>query len=188
MMENGYLYDELPDKELLELIKEDNDKAFDAIYNRYWTYLTLYAAGQFNCMQKAEDVVQEIFMSFYTRRNIVRITVSLRAYLCQALKFKIINERRSQLVRATYQKAIHCNDVFVFKYGYYQTCEYKELANNINHSINSLPEKCRQAFLLSRGEELSYKNISGRLGISVSTVEKHIIKALKLIKGNLNPE
>jgi RNA polymerase sigma-70 factor (ECF subfamily) len=49
-----------------------------------------------------------------------------------------------------------------------------------------LPEKCRQAILLSRGEQLSYKDISGQLGISISTVEKHISKALKFLKLNLN--
>jgi RNA polymerase sigma-70 factor (ECF subfamily) len=48
-----------------------------------------------------------------------------------------------------------------------------------------LPEKCREVFMLSRSEDLSYKDISGHLGISVSTVEKHISKALKVLRTSL---
>jgi RNA polymerase sigma-70 factor (ECF subfamily) len=67
----------------------------------------------------------------------------------------------------------------------YHVCESKELASNINRSIDSLPEKCREVFMLSRSEDLSYKDISGHLGISVSTVEKHISKALKVLRTSL---
>ena len=66
--------------------------------------------------------------------------------------------------------------------------EAKETKELIRKFITKLPGKCREVFLLSRNENLSYKAISGGLGISVSTVEKHIIKALKLLKNNLNFE
>ena len=64
--------------------------------------------------------------------------------------------------------------------------EAKELEQTIGQSVGRLPEKCKKAFLLSRQENLSYKDISGELAISVSTVEKHISKALKLIRCQLN--
>ena len=97
-----------------------------------------------------------------------------------------MNEFRSQVVRNTYQKNIHYTYSFAYAgSNVHHVCETKELAYNINRSINLLPEKCRQAFLLSRSEDLSYKDISGHLGISISTVEKHISKALKFLKVNL---
>jgi RNA polymerase sigma-70 factor (family 1) len=187
MFNTNYFYCELSDKKLFALVKQDDKKAFEEIYSRYWSFLTQSASKHLQSKQKAEDIVQEIFISFYNRRYEIEFSVSLRAYLCQALKFKIMNEFRSQVVRNTYQKTIH------YTYSYanannsaYHEYESKELAYSINRSINLLPEKCRQAFLLSRGEELSYKDISGHLGISISTVEKHISKALKFLKVNLN--
>jgi len=186
MMTTNNYYQLLSDRELLDLVKANDNNAFGEIYNRYWDFLIQSASRHLQSKQKAEDLVQEIFLSFYNRRNEFELAVSLRAYLSQALKFKIMNEYRSQVVRDTYQKNVH----YTYTYAYagnnvHHAYETKELAYNINRSINMLPEKCKQAFLLSRSEDLSYKDISGHLNISVSTVEKHIIKALKFLKTNL---
>lgn len=180
---NDY-YQQLSDRELLDLVKEDNKKAFGEIYSRYWNFLIQLASKHLQSKQKAEDIAQEIFISFYNRRNEFELSVSLRAYLSQALKFKIMNEFRSQVVRDTYSKHVRYAYTYSNKTTH-DTYETKELAYNINRSINLLPEKCKQAFLLSRSEDLSYKDISGHLNISVSTVEKHISKALKFLKTNL---
>jgi RNA polymerase sigma-70 factor (ECF subfamily) len=147
MLNPNYFYCQLSDKKLFELVQQDDEKAFGEIYSRYWEGLTQSASRHLQSKQKAEDIVQEIFISFYNRRYEIEFSVSLHAYLCQALKFKVMNEFRSQVVRDTYQKTVH--------YAYannsaYHIYESKELANNINRSIKLLPEKCRQAFLLSR--------------------------------------
>jgi len=182
----NYFYQQLSDNDLFDLVKQDDTKAFEEIYGRYWKFLTLSASICLQSKQKAEDIVQEIFISFYNRRYAIEFSVSLRAYLCKALKFKIMNESRSQIVRDTYQKAVHYSYSYAHSESAYHLCEAKELENNINRSIGFLPQKCRQAFLLSREEDLSYKDISGHMGISVSTVEKHISKALRILKLSLN--
>lgn len=182
----NYSYQQLSDNDLFDLVKQDDNKAFEEIYTRYWNFLTLSASIHLQSKQKAEDVVQEIFISFYNRRYAIEFSVSLRAYLCKALKFKIMNESRSQIVRDTYQKAVHYEYSYANYDSAYHLCETKELEHNINRSIGFLPEKCRQAFLLSRAEDLSYKDISGHMGISVSTVEKHISKALRILKLTLD--
>ena len=187
-MKNKCVYTDLPDETLFALIKENDQKAFGEIYSRYWIYLTSSAAKHFPDWQKAEDMVQEILISLYNRRNTLEFSVSIRAYLSQALKFKIMNEFRSKAVRDAYQKTIHYLYAGSAQTNVYHECESKELACNINRSINSLPEKCRQVFMLSRSEDLSYKDISGHLGISVSTVEKHVSKALKVLRTSIEFE
>ncbi len=188
MLTTDHQYHLLSDNELCALVKQDSEKAFEEIYSRYWHFLTSSAAKHLQCRQKAEDIVQEIFISFYNRRDSIEFSVSLRAYLCKALKFKIMNEFRSKAVRTAYQKTIYSIRTGSDQTNFFYTYEYKELAQSIDHSVSLLPEKCRQAFLLSRAEDLSYKDISGQLGISVSTVEKHISKALKFLKLDLNVE
>ena len=63
--------------------------------------------------------------------------------------------------------------------------ENKELDNTIKQAINNLPEKCKEVFLLSRDEQLKYKEIADKLGISIKTVENHIGKALKILHSSI---
>lgn len=177
-------YQSLKDEQLFEFVQNDDQAAFAELYKRYWTFLLDMAYKSLQCRDKAEDIVQEIFVSLYQRRKAIQLEVSLRAYLYNALKFKAFNEIRSKLVRQSYQKSTFFSSSC--KIDFAPPCETKELKTAIENSVHQLPEKCRQTFLLSREEHLSYKDISGELNISVSTVEKHIIKALKCIKGNLN--
>jgi len=177
----------LPDTQLFDLVRtNDDEKAFEQIYIRYFSTLTSSASKLLRCEQKAEDIVQEIFLSLYNRRSDIELTVSLRAYLWKAVRFKIMNEYRSRTVREAYQQTVS------FVYGNEAAerisshFEAKELYGRIDRCVNMLPDKCRKVFLLSRAEDLSYKDISGHLGISVSTVEKHISKALRLLRVNLN--
>ena len=184
MLMSKSLYQQFSDEQLFLYIKNDDQLALKELYDRYWSYLLDSAYKSLQSIDKAEDVVQDIFISLYQRRKAIDLEVSLKAYLCKALKFKILNEIRSQLVRETYQKTVFfetsCKNDFATQY------ETKELKNIIDRSVEQLPEKCKQAFLLSRQENLSYKDISGELSISVSTVEKHISKALRFLKLNLN--
>jgi len=63
--------------------------------------------------------------------------------------------------------------------------EFEELRAKINATIDSLPERCRQVFVLSRFQAMSYKEIAESLDISPKTVENHISKALKTLSAAL---
>ena len=58
----------------------------------------------------------------------------------------------------------------------------KDLRKNLEDAITSLPPKCREVFMMSYIEDLPNKDISARLGISLSTVENHIYSALKQLR------
>lgn len=55
----------------------------------------------------------------------------------------------------------------------------------LDTAIAQLPDNCRQVYLLHREEGLSYRDISFRMSISVSMVEKHMSKAIRLLKRDL---
>jgi RNA polymerase sigma-70 factor (ECF subfamily) len=63
--------------------------------------------------------------------------------------------------------------------------QLRELEQQLRAAINELPEQCRTIFQLSRYEELRYREIGSRLGISVKTVENQMGKALKLLRARL---
>ena len=65
--------------------------------------------------------------------------------------------------------------------------EHSELEQLVDAAIDSLPEKCRLVFVLSRFEELTYNEIADQLGISPKTVENQISKALRILRNTLQP-
>lgn len=62
---------------------------------------------------------------------------------------------------------------------------HAELQHEIEIAVESLPPRCKQVFLMSRIESLSYKTISEILGISEKTVENHLVKALAILRTSL---
>jgi RNA polymerase sigma-70 factor (family 1) len=183
MPETTLLLDELSDAELFQLTKRENIRAFEVLYRRHWAHLINAAYKRLQSRQRAEDIVQELFITLYQKRNFLEITVSLKAYLSQALKYRVLNEFRAEGIRSTHVKSLFLSDEC--KNDFVEGLEAKELHKLIEASLAGLPEKCRQVFLLSRREHMSNKEISNELNISVSTVEKHVGRALKTLKGHL---
>ncbi len=180
MTVTDYPYVQLTDEKLFSLVKNKDERAFDELYKRCSPVLIEAASKRLQCRESAKDIVQDLFLSIYLKRNTLEFKVSLRAYLCQALKYKMMNVMRSRIVREKYNKNVFFVDYS--KNDFALSLEAKECMERIEVGLNKLPTKCRTVFELSRNENLSYKDISGGLGISVSTVEKHITKALKVLR------
>ena len=177
------LYEKLSDAELFRLVQQEDSQAFAVLYTRHWAFLMDMAYRRFQSREKAEDIIQEIFISLYQKRHQIEFTVSLQAYLAQALKYKVLNELRSMNIRNDYKKNVFFSTIC--KNDFANVLEAKELRRQMDQTISALPDKCKKVFFLSRWEKKSNKEISNCLSISVSTVEKHIGKALKLIREDL---
>ncbi len=98
MLLTKLFYSQKLDAELFHLFKKDDVKAFEELYNRYWPGLVNKAYKRINCREKAEAIVQYIFVDIYQRRTTIDLTISIVAYLNQALKFKILNEYQSEII------------------------------------------------------------------------------------------
>jgi RNA polymerase sigma-70 factor (family 1) len=171
--------------ELLSLLREDNRAAFEEIYRRHWPALMDAAWKRLQDTQTAEELVQDVFISLYLRRLDLVIHTSLAGYLKSALKYKVLNEVRARLVRDQYSLKVIRSSANLADNPHEQL-DARELEQIINDKVNELPEKCREVFILSRQEHLSHQHIADRLGISVSTVEKHIGKALRIVRTHIN--
>jgi RNA polymerase sigma-70 factor (family 1) len=176
-------YSHYSDLELFGLIKQENLTAFEELYHRYWGTLTDSVYKRLQSRQKAEDLVQDLFIDIFQKRNIIEFKVSVKAYLHQAIKYKVLNEFRSDNIKNNYTKSLFFSPTS--KNDFANHLEAKDLRLKITEVMNQLPEKCKKAFLLSRMENLSNKEISSNMKISVSTVEKHIGKALKMFRDSL---
>lgn len=172
----------LSDQELQVLVSKGNEHAFEVIFNRYWKRLYSYAFKIYRSEEICEDIVQELFISYWNNAAQAQI-LNLEAYLLKSVKYKIANHIRSlkfekehlDVVDALHAPLKTVNDI-----------EYKELEGALLDEINKLSPKCRDVFVLSRIESLSNSEIAQRLNLSIHTVEKHISNALKQLRSNPN--
>lgn len=172
------------DIQLLRRLNESDTEAFAAIYQKYWKKLFDSCYKRIYFREESEEIVQELFVNLWEKRESLTITVSLEAYFFGALRYAVFNWIRSQKVRDSYFDAllnhseISLNDI---EDGLY----YEELSGAWERSIEELPDKLRLVYQLSRKENLTYKEISIQLNTPLDTVEKRLGRAMKIIRDNL---
>lgn len=176
----------------LHLLPEKNDKAsFDQFFRRYYPRLTAYAC-LFVEPQAAEDLVQDLFVYLWENSDEIHIHTSVDAYLFKAVHLRCLN-RIKQLKTRNYHHKLIEDYISEFEFKLFdpdkndsiQKLFMEEVKEEIKTAIDSLPEKCREVFMLSYIYDLKNKEISEVLGISLSTVENHIYNALKTLRQKL---
>lgn len=166
------------DDVLLVLLKEDNKGAFDVIYLRYWERLYCYLLKAIKDAEEAEDILQEIFVSLWKRRRNLDSIECLNTYLFSCVRYMGFRYIRNEIKKNDFRRSW----AFLFQEED-NLSELKitanELSRLLNNEIDKLPVKMREVFILSRKNELSYKEIAYKLNISDKTVKKQINNALK---------
>ena len=162
--------------ELLKLLSEDNAEAFEEIYNRYAGDMFLYAINILNKKEICEDLIQNIFIDFWTKRRELKIT-NLSSYLFRAVKNQIFNHLRSKKFTSENLKRLNIIDVSI---GVSKKMEYDELEKMVFSCVDKLPKRCQQIFVLSRFQDRSNKEIAEELDISLQAVKNQIQKRFVL--------
>ncbi|MBB6235466.1 RNA polymerase sigma-70 factor (ECF subfamily) [Pedobacter sp. AK013] len=170
------------DAELTELLRKGDRGAFTIIYNSYWKLLFQTAHRILNNAIAAEDIVQDIFVSLWNRKN-EAVILNLKAYLQQATRFAVYEAIRQKKHDSNFYNRLALITADIITDNPLLFKEQQELLSEI---INALPEDCKESFRLSREEGMTYKQIAAVLGISEKTVEKRITKSLKHIRKGLS--
>ncbi|HEY8930560.1 MAG TPA: RNA polymerase sigma-70 factor [Mucilaginibacter sp.] len=180
-----YNYNILNDKELTGLLQQGDEYAFTEIYNRYWSKLFAVAANKIKELDEAEEIVQDIFVSLWRRREDLADINTLSAYLAVSVKYRIIKLLDKQARQQQYSDYTQYVKTLADD-STQQWLEFEELRTRIANFVADLPEKCRLVYQLSRDSGLSHKKIAEELSISEKTVEAHLSKALKTLRTRLS--
>lgn len=168
------------DEELIALLKKDDVSAFTELYERYWDRMLYVAISKLDNRLEAEEVVQDIFASLWTRRGELNIHGSFSAYMATAVKYKILNllaKERWQNSYCHYKKHIDANLSNCTE----DTVTFEDLREHLSKKVGELPKKGRLAFQLSREAGLSHKEIAREMQISEKAVERNIARSVRTL-------
>lgn len=163
---------------LLDQIQNDNIAAYNELYKQFYAPLCIFAGRYITESKLAEDCVQDVFLKIWKDRKSISVSISVRSYLVTAVKNNCLNILRKKKLELNYEQYI-LNTYDEYNAGDLYSVE--ELQNMIDRAIERLPEKFREVFLMSRFEQLTYREIADKKNISVKTVEAHMHKALSLL-------
>ncbi|WP_316815485.1 RNA polymerase sigma-70 factor [Pedobacter nyackensis] len=177
-------YPKLTDFELAHLLKNDDRAAFTEIYTRYTTLLFSYAYKKLRNKEEAQDIVQEVFVNLWNKRNDFQLNTNLAGYLYIAVRnraFDLFAHKKLEIkyvdsMQAFFELKESATDHLVRE---------KQISDQIDREINALPARMREIFELSRKNFLSHREISIELGISEQTVTTQIKRALRVLKVRL---
>ena len=179
-------------EQLLIGLKKKELKAYEEIFFRYHGRLVLFARKFTGDLTIAQDIVQDAFLTLWEKSETITINDSPKAYLFQAVKNKALNYNRHLQVKQSFRENLIskiaaaektiCSD---FNDPFYSLLE-QEMEQKIELLIDSMPEKCREVFKMSRQDHLKNKEIADKMGISVKMVEKYISKALQILRTELS--
>ncbi|MFC7523788.1 RNA polymerase sigma-70 factor [Parapedobacter sp. GCM10030251] len=176
-------YTERSDRDLIVLLKGDDELAFTELYNRYWKKLFIVAANRLTHLEDAEEIVQDLFATLWHRRHTLDLTSELAHYLTVSVKYRVIKLLDKYHNQRRYINAILSNDKV--DNSTQEQLAFDELREELAAYVNQLPEKCRLVFRLSREDGYSQKQIAETLQISEKTVEAHLGKAFKTLRAKL---
>lgn len=167
--------------DLLEALRVGDRGAFTRIYDRFWGKLYAVAYNYTRDREAAQEVVQEVFVGLWLKRERLLIRESLEKYLYAAVKFQIYDALDKQRSARRYAEfAAHA-----FPTGEETTAEhlaFAETSELLEQQVAAFPETTRRVFVLSRVEGLPVARIAQTLGLSPKAVEYHLTKALKHLR------
>ena len=171
------------DQSLYLQLKEGNEQAFKALFEKYYASMCHYACQFLKDNDLSQETVQELFVRLWEKRASLAIDTSVQNYLFRSVHNHCLNQLQHQKIRQQY--ASHVMETSRHEADWQPFYLEAELMERIEKCISSLPEKRQEIFRLSREKGFKYKEIAHQLNISVKTVEAQMGLALKYLRDEL---
>ena len=162
-----------------------NECMFKSLYDTHWLRLYRYAFAHTKAQNVAEEIVQQVFESLWSRRSTLKIDHrTIAHFLTRAVKLKILDYHRHMAVLKQAQpillehadRAVNSTE---------DTVQFHELSTQISSLVSRLPKRCQEVYRLNIEEGMAYKDVALEMGISHHTVKEHLARARQFIRENL---
>jgi len=170
-------------KDFIKHLKKGDDFAYSHLLDLHYKELCDYATSLARDDFKSEDIVQNVIVRMWNKREKLNTDISIKNYLYKSVYNEFIDQYRKDLsVSILERKYIEGIDYFIENEG---DSKARRLMEIVTKEIKQLPKKCKETFLLSKKSGLSYKEIADFQNLSVNTVENQMTKALSILRKKL---
>ncbi len=160
------------------------DKQIESLFNENFHSLVFASFRIVKNFEQAEDIVQNVFVKIWQNYDKIKNQKNLTGYLHTAVRNSSLNYLRDY--QQIEKKRLPIDNIYVEEQEEDNEHDNKEeLITKVHWAVDQLPEKWREAFILSKYEKLKYYEIAEKMNISDKTVEKYISKALSVLRGEL---
>lgn len=167
-------------------IKNGDKKAFETLFFKFYNPLCLYASGFIKNEEVVKEIVSDVFLKIWQKRQDIVIMQGLKPYLYRCVHNASLdylktekNSGKHPFIEITrkIEEMIGLDDDYII-----EQMSFPDVEKDVMEAINSLPPKCKEIFYLCRFELLTYNQISERLNISVNTVKTQISRSLDSLR------
>ena len=176
----------------MEMIPEKQHVDFEQIYIAYFSRMKYFAQEYVLSDEDAENIVQDVFLELWERKEMLELPINIIAYLFTAIKNRCIDFLRRKILIRDIEDKLQEEYRLTLQVKYYSLehfdldiLEEKSIEQILSKAIDALPEKCREIFIKNKIEGKKQKEIAMELNISVNTVETQMGIAYKKLKTEL---
>jgi RNA polymerase sigma-70 factor (ECF subfamily) len=158
-------------------------KLFEQLFRQYFGELCNFARSYINDDDTAKEITQNVFINLWQNKKNIDSGKSVKSYLFTSVRNRCLNHIRDN---KKFRSSVLDVEIADYETAYESDAiSVAELETKISSALDKLPERCRQVFMLNRFEDLKYKEVAEKLGISIKTVEVQMSKALKILREEL---
>ena len=174
------------------MILEKQHIDFEQIYLSYFSKMKRFAREYVLSDEDAENIVQDVFLDFWEKKELLPLPINILAYLFTSIKNRCIDFLRHKIVQKEVENKMQEEYRLTLQMKYYSLGELDEgifekddVEQLLSKVIDSLPERCREIFLKSKIEGKKQKEIAEEMNISINTVETQMGIAYKKLRNEL---
>lgn len=172
------------EKELVKNLKKGNVHSFDEVFKSFNKRIYFFSLSYLKSKEEAEGIVQEVFLSLWKNRATLKIQSDFQAYLF-SITFNVIKKRFRKLDRERKHLEAYSLSVSLKENASEAETAYEQLNAILTRSLEQLPPRQKEVFLLSKQEGLTAMEIAEKLELSKRTVENHLFRAKTFLKNIL---
>ena len=160
--------------------------AFKRTFHFFYKKLVKFALNYVSTPEEAEELVSDIFVNLWNKKETLENIHDITAYLYVAVRNQCLNHLKKKPVLMAGIYDVNKKDKIKELRDPSSDLEWKEINVHLDHAIETLPEQCRTVFILIRQEQLKYKEVGALLNISPRTVETHLNRAVSKLSKALS--
>ena len=161
-------------------IDRGDENAFGELFERYFPRMSGVAKRYLKDDMSAEEVVMDCFFNIWARRDRINIEGDFHSYLFGCVRNAIVSRLRNKIQMEVNLEMVESR--YMSEYAADSAINTEDIVRTYIAALEKMPPRRRQAFLMSRKENLSYKEIAQKMNISVSAVDNYITSSLEFLR------